>query len=103
MRSLLAIATDLRAEAPCIAGGHSAPCSDCLLMIEAAEALEKINAQHGVKLRHVEIDEVAGRIANGAAIFCDATHPDTECAGWIWVCSLMVDHLGPHRCAGAAW
>ncbi len=65
MRSLLAIATDLRAEAPCIAGGLSAPCSDCSLMIEAAEALEKINAHHGVKLRHAEIDEVAGRIAGG--------------------------------------
>ena len=36
-------------------------------------------------------------------VFCDATNPDSECEGWIWVCSLMVDHLGPHRCAGAAW
>ena len=49
MRSLLAIARDLRAEAPCTAGGHSAPCSNCSLMIEAAEALEKINGQHGLK------------------------------------------------------
>ena len=56
MRSLLAIARDLRAEAPCTAGGHSAPCSNCSLMIEAAEALEKINGQHGLKLRHVEIE-----------------------------------------------
>ena len=61
-------------------------------MIEAAEALEKINAQHG-RLRWRSVQQ----------IFCNATHPDTECAGWIWVCSLMVDHLGPHRCAGAAW
>ena len=80
MRSLLAIARDLRAEAPCTAGGHSAPCSNCSLMIEAAEALEKINGQHGLKLRHVEIDEVAGRIANGAAICC-ATWRDTEAQG----------------------
>lgn len=35
--------------------------------------------------------------------FCDATHPDTECAGWLWCCSLIVGHLGPHRCAGASW
>lgn len=102
MRSLLAIATDLRAEAPCIAGGHSAPCSDCSLMIEAAEALEKINAQHGVKLRHVEIDEVAGRIANGAAICC-APWRDAEVRGWLWCCSLPLGHDGHHRCIGATW
>lgn len=36
-------------------------------------------------------------------VFCSATHPDTECAGWIWYCSLIAGHLGPHHCAGAAW
>lgn len=36
-------------------------------------------------------------------VFCDATHPDTECEGWIWYCSLIAGHLGPHHCAGAAW
>ena len=102
MRSLLAIARDLRAEAPCTAGGHSAPCSNCSLMIEAAEALEKINGQHGLKLRHVEIDEVAGRIANGAAICC-ATWRDTEARGWLWYCSLPLGHDGHHRRIGATW
>lgn len=53
MRLLREIAADLRAEAPCIAGGHSAPCSDCSLMIEAAEALELIDATNGVKLRKI--------------------------------------------------
>jgi hypothetical protein len=36
-------------------------------------------------------------------IFCDATHPDSECAGWVWYCSLIVGHLGPHHCPGASW
>ena len=36
-------------------------------------------------------------------VFCDATHPDTECVGWLWCCSLIAGHLGPHHCAGAAW
>lgn len=35
--------------------------------------------------------------------FCSATHPDTECVGWLWCCSLIAGHLGPHHCAGAAW
>ncbi len=71
-------------------------------LIEAAEALEKINAHHGVKLRHAEIDEVAGRIANGAAICC-ATWRDTEARGWLWYCSLPLGHDGHHRCIGATW
>lgn len=102
MRSLLAIATDLRAEAPCIAGGHSAPCSDCSLMIEAAEALEKINATNGVQLRHVEIRAVADSIAAGVPT-CGATWEDTESQGWLWYCSLPVGHAGHHRCIGASW
>ena len=36
-------------------------------------------------------------------VFCDASHPDPECQGWLWCCSLIAGHLGPHRCAGAAW
>lgn len=51
MRTLAAIAADLRAEAPCVVGRQSVPCSDCCLMIEAAEALELIDATVGVKLR----------------------------------------------------
>lgn len=90
MRSLQAIATDLRAAAPCIVGEQSAPCADCSLLIEAAEALEMIDRMYGVKLRP-------------SPTYCDATHPDTECPGWIWCCSLIAGHLGPHHCAGAAW
>jgi hypothetical protein len=51
MRSLRDIASDLRNSAPCVVGGHSAPCVDCSLMIEAAEALEMIDTMNGVKLR----------------------------------------------------
>ena len=105
MRSLTAIAAELRAGSPCVVGGMIWPCSDCSLMIEAAAALEMINATSGVKLRPSvvgEIDEVAGRIANGAAT-CGATWRDTEARGWVWYCSLPIGHDGHHRCIGATW
>lgn len=51
---------------------------------------------------HAEIDEVAGRIANGAAICC-APWRDTEARGWLWYCSLPLGHDGHHRRIGATW
>lgn len=50
-RTLKQIAASLREQACCINAGNFAPCVDCLLMIEAAAALEKIDATVGIKLR----------------------------------------------------
>lgn len=56
-----------------------------------------------VLVLRAEIERLHSRLRGKTPAFCDATHPDTECAGWLWYCSLIVGHLGPHRCAGASW
>ena len=51
---------------------------------------------------NAEIQQVAGRVANGAAL-CGAKWRDTEARGWLWYCSLPVGHAGHHTCIGASW
>ena len=56
-------------------------------------------ANRGRQALATELAALKARRCDG----CSATHPDTECEGWIWYCSLIAGHLGPHHCAGAAW
>lgn len=90
---------------------HSGPSHQGQTSQEAQAALDEIDHLRAANARlerdfadmnnHRRSIDVTGK--STSPIFCDAAHPDTECAGWLWYCTLIVGHLGPHRCSGASW
>ena len=76
----------------------------CSQMLDEIDRLRLLNGR--LERDFADMNNARRNLDTGkvrSPVFCDATHPDTECEGWIWYCSLIAGHLGPHHCAGAAW